>query len=1051
MAGQFNGNAMFTDSDLNSGWDNENMTFDSSAFVNFSPQLHSQSLTFPQDAPEQFAAPANSRNFLHAHSQDGQAPPSQAPQQPRTLPHNPQSNTSSASGEDSSGSSISPFAARNAAPYSSATSQQPGRSQTTPLNSQGASRRAEENATDFINASDPRQGQESVQFQHHDSSMRNDMDNLSLQPDASFDFGATATPGGLAAELFATGTDEFPDTAFDDNNMDTSLQSPVSTVQPNRTFFLGESRDESPNEVYTAERESPSLAFVDNSLPQQVNSSSMNTGVSGPSNIEGMTYGAWNAMPSDLQPSVNPQAFNPSTSQWSSQITFDPLPEKSRVETQIPIRITLHNPPPGFKRIHLPTYTISKPKFQIRPRFQGASDTLELHTLLVCSSAMRNKLGAVDRALKRAAAGEVPMRKVKVDPNKPDEIEEEEPPGEDNPARPLNGGSVSVCVGCMQRERKRAARKKTKKHDEESEWSQDEAKRVVVFNCAELKDWCLPEGNKETPVREQSTNNLQAMTVYLPMRIACYCRHQQEKVGFRVIFTLKTSSGVIVTQAMSPSIMITDDHKQPIPQPGPLTYAPAGSVDQQGNFFPLTRADMMNVSVQAQAQAQAQAAGRDLPFRPSQSTPDLRHLQGQFAPQNVNLARQSSSVNLVMQQQPNTASATPRNLSRPASPTLPAGQPGAKKRRSGGSTNRIPSNLHMTSLETVDTNAHTSAGSGLAGFTSAPSSATFDFTPGTNGFGSTPLDSSMAQASLRTPTNFASGPSTPLHPPTSHFMNEIDPSQFYSAPTSQHGSRAPSPGPTSRMQYGPPGIHGQPAQSVPEGALDALRALPPGINLARPPILQRLIPARSARSGGEEVTVLGTGFFQGLEVMFGDQPATNTVFWGETTLVCRAPPARTPGIVPVCFKHQHRTAPPQIRELQTLTAARTTNFTYIDDSAMRAPMHQHQHMVGLQQPAAAYPNQGTHSGIHTPTGNGSVSPPNVGSGGSMEDLNSGTINPRAYMGHAHSPSSGPGSAGFNAASFARSQQAQQEAVQAVAAQRRMAPARTVSGGQGLNR
>ena len=511
----------------------------------------------------------------------------------------------------------------------------------------------------------------------------------------------------------------------------------------------------------------------------------------------------------------------------------------------------------------------------------------------------------------------------------------------------------------------------------------------------------------------------------------------------RVIFTLKTIRGETLCQAISPSIMITDDHKQPIPQPGQpaIGFAPAGVLDGNGNFFPTPQ---QYDFYEAQAAA---ANGRDLPFRPSLSTPDLRNLQSQFAPQLGQLPRQFSSTNLVNNS--STTSGTPRNLSRPASPTNPVGQPGAKKRRSGGSTNKIPTNLHMTSIETSQRSPRMGGGGAFGGVTSAPTSASFNFTsPSSGSFGNTPLDSSMTQTSLRTPTNFASGPSTPLHPPTSHF-NEIDPSQFYSAPTSQHASRAPSPNSTSRVQY--PGNSGlvEPQQSVPSAAADALRALPPGINLSRPPTLQRLIPSRGPRSGGEEVTVLGAGFFQGLEVMFGDTPAVSTVFWGESTLVCRAPPSRSAGSVAVMFKHQHQSAPAQVRELQNLMPTRLVTFTYLDDSVMRNSV-QMQGMAGLQQ-AGTFPG----SGNGTPTGTGSVSPPNLmgsGGNGSMEDLTTTALNPRAYMGYmgqASSPSGGPGSAGFNAASFARTPMGQHEAAQAVAG-RRMAPTRTVSG-NGLTR
>lgn len=235
------------------------------------------------------------------------------------------------------------------------------------------------------------------------------------------------------------------------------------------------------------------------------------------------------AGPSALSNSLSPpNTRKPDVgNKWPHLLTVDPIPEKSRVETQIPIRMTLHKPPRGIKRIHLPSHTISKPKFQQKPPFEKADDTLELSVLLVCASAMQNKDGAMERAFNRAESEEVPVKKEESSSNQAQQ-------DEDDPDKPLNGGPVAICGGCIIRERKRAARKKTKKPEEEEEWLKDEAKRVIVFNCAEVKDWCLPDSTKETPVKEHN-GPLTAMSVSAPMRIACYCRHQQEKMGFQYV------------------------------------------------------------------------------------------------------------------------------------------------------------------------------------------------------------------------------------------------------------------------------------------------------------------------------------------------------------------------------------------------------------------------------------------------------------------------------------------------------------------------------------
>ena len=71
------------------------------------------------------------------------------------------------------------------------------------------------------------------------------------------------------------------------------------------------------------------------------------------------------------------------------------------------------------------------------------------------------------------------------------------------------------------------------------------------------------------------------------------------------------------------------------------------------------------------------------------------------------------------------------------------------------------------------------------------------------------------------------------------------------------------------------------------------------------PVILNLNPAEGPIAGGTQVTCLGTGFSQGLEVMFGDARATTTTYWGENALVCLVPPAAQAGTVAVTFKHHY--------------------------------------------------------------------------------------------------------------------------------------------------
>lgn len=218
------------------------------------------------------------------------------------------------------------------------------------------------------------------------------------------------------------------------------------------------------------------------------------------------------------------------------------LPEKSRVETQIQVTMRLHPLPPGITKLHLQTYTISKSKLVAKPSPEKSADMLELYAMLVSTTAMWDPMKrkrASDEAIKfepqdspregrRSSSGDTT-------------------PSEDDENKPLNGGPVQICKGCIERERKRAGRKKTKNKEEEDEWLKDEAKRTIVFNCPEVKEWTQPappkHGENTQPLRLDS-NNLQiprdAPQLILPMRIACYCRHQEEKNGFQWVLVATT-------------------------------------------------------------------------------------------------------------------------------------------------------------------------------------------------------------------------------------------------------------------------------------------------------------------------------------------------------------------------------------------------------------------------------------------------------------------------------------------------------------------------------
>lgn len=245
------------------------------------------------------------------------------------------------------------------------------------------------------------------------------------------------------------------------------------------------------------------------------------------------------------------------------------VPDKTKTRAETQIKVQLIMDPVDSDFIHFPRKTLAKPKLLATAderqtiESSGTATHLDLH--LVCATAVEKPNG-MDQALRRAAGKEAT-------PQRPSGIAISELDNDD-PAHPQNGGAVLICEGCKERERKRYDRKK-KKAEDEVEWSQYENDRIIMINEKEYKKWkdVDPSNRLLSPKAKQ---------VEFAMRIACYCRHQENKspMGYRVVFTLRNSSNNIVAQHISDTFQITDDHKvkdtplegnlRPLPVPQPI-------------------------------------------------------------------------------------------------------------------------------------------------------------------------------------------------------------------------------------------------------------------------------------------------------------------------------------------------------------------------------------------------------------------------------------------------------------------------------------------------
>lgn len=384
--------------------------------------------------------------------------------------------------------------------------------------------------------------------------------------------------------------------------------------------------------------------------------------------------------------------------------------------------------------------------------------------------------------------------------------------------------------------------------------------------------------------------------------------------------------------------MITDDHKQP---------GAAGQADFEYNM--MANASMFQQNFPTMV---AQYLRQPALHRNSYSSNDLLGYANQavqnygnhYAPQRgpTTLSRQTSSG--YSSAVPSTTSTTPRNLSRPASPTNEHAPP--KKRRAGSGHSKIPSGLAMTRMD--NNFSPTSAPQSVGPMSAGPANGGFNFVA-PHGFGRI--------GNPQPPTNmdpYTSGPSTPLFAtggmtPNSAFATSgANDYAFYSAPTSQQHSRTASPASAARRRQHQNSGYGHhynqsndQMQQVQPNELSAALSSIPNFDPQNPPMIQKIVPHYGHVRGGEEIIILGTGLVEGLEICFGDSVALPEKVWGDGSISLRAPPAKEEGQVAVVFRHQHpRLAKHNFREMVRRTGVMPTTqvlYTYLDDGGFPRP------------------------------------------------------------------------------------------------------------------
>jgi ankyrin repeat protein len=349
----------------------------------------------------------------------------------------------------------------------------------------------------------------------------------------------------------------------------------------------------------------------------------------------------------------------------------------------------------------------------------------------------------------------------------------------------------------------------------------------------------------------------------------------------RVIFTVKDYQGQVIAQVMTQSILITDDHKT-------HTQGINGnglSAGESGQFA----APQFSASIQPHG----------LPGRAYHSSTNLAGM-GQ-----PNFWGNMPASNL------GQTSMTPRNLSRPASPS---GHTGPKKKRKGsGGQHKLPANLQMTraDLQPLSIPPGASSAASMNPVISPDAGiVSFDTTPQ---FGQI---NSQGHFGTNPPTPHGNMPSTTRD---GGFENQ---NYFYSAPNSAHASRAASPTSFARMNN----------FAAQQTQLPSATATPFAMQFAAeeqqhtaPPIIYKVRPERGPMHGNIEVVILGKNFHKNLDAKFGENIATTTTFWNSDTLVCLLPPSIRAGPVAVTLVDSRRQgySPP---------TSTPPIFTYIDDN-----------------------------------------------------------------------------------------------------------------------
>ncbi|KAL8705032.1 MAG: hypothetical protein Q9201_001839 [Fulgogasparrea decipioides] len=658
-----------------------------------------------------------------------------------------------------------------------------------------------------------------------------------------------------------------------------------------------------------------------------------NAGFVGPDNV-------YYSQPTFVRPTATFNGSGHYEQQIRPNLTIHPIADKTRVETQVPVTMTLYPIPPGITKLHLPMRTLAMSKWMAKPPPSKSPDMLELDVMPVCASAMKKR----DRQLQAFALA----RGEGFSPQAQNQMQRLSSEGRDNVRDslerldPMDGGPISVCDSCMNRERKRVNRKIEKKEpsEEEIRWKQSEKERIVVFNDSEIQDW-KPYGSsnfndkkikggrrgkmKGDAGEEISTptsapelnvpNPEDAKQIRLSMRITCYCRHQGESEGFQVILTLKDHQGKCIAQAISSSVLITDDHKAPGPQVEGRNKASSDERRLQGeNIFPPAPSSNAATVPPLFNLGQSRSTENFSSFHPYHHTPSLHRSATSLQLQH----RQSQPLRSTALPTPSynppyhtSTTLTPRHLSRQASPSAISGPAPKRRKASGpGMDHRPLVDLSMTRMEIA--NAAPQPGHSASASPGSSSGASEGLAMGRSRscryprtVGLTVDAAPMAMSAIPPTEHNAVGESACIPPPERSLEPSPHSSDEDHMPECQahHQIGAQSTQPTQPQPDHDMAAH---ANALHHSLLHLPGAV---VHQAVAPTMLDVVPSEGSKAGGTKVIILGDGFHDGLDVLFADAVACRTIVLNSTTIKCITPPSFQAGRVQITLRGYHQPSP----------------------------------------------------------------------------------------------------------------------------------------------